>query len=524
MSAPAPRSTCLRNGNAARPRSGWTRPLISWSSRRGGAGPASALVVARARPARRGRVLRRRRQRLRGHLRPGPRPRGGRGPARRAPRRAHRAHPWRGPINIAKAVGVTPDDPPVGGARAAQPHPPRDVGVAELAFTAASPSAWFAEEEEHHPRGSGAGGRRRRSAGRRCATRRGAAGGRQRGPAGLSHHEPLPRDHGDAMSGSGEARQGSGATARRSHARARGRAAAGGPAGRRAAVRRARLRVPARRRRGARRPRGGHRAARRPRAARRLRAGRGPLPGAVRAPGGRAARPPRAGRRAPGNLQAWARDTRYGEGTRMAATLGARLAAGHTATDQAETVLYRLAASPGRRALLGMADVAGLLVRPLLRAGLTREETAAWCRSRGLAWREDPSNEGDAYARGRVRADSCRRCARSTRRPRSNVVRTARCCARRPRCSTGRRHRPGRPRPDRRGAARGAPARARAPRRAPAGRGRDGRACPRGPRRACRRSSRWTPRAPHGALDLGDGALAWCPCRRCPRARPRGGP
>jgi tRNA(Ile)-lysidine synthase len=105
-----------------------------------------------------------------------------------------------------------------------------------------------------------------------------------------------------------------------------------------------------------------------------------------------------------GNTQAWARDVRYGEGARLAAARGARLAAGHTATDQAETVLYRLAASPGRRALLGMEDAAGLLVRPLLRAGLTREETAAWCRSRGLPWREDPGNDDDGYARSRVRA------------------------------------------------------------------------------------------------------------------------
>src|SRR2546421_175939 len=81
---------------------------------------------------------------------------------------------------------------------------------------------------------------------------------------------------------------------------------------------------------------------------------------------------------------------------------GGRDAAGHTATDQAETVLYRLAASPGRRALLGMPARDGRLVRPLLE--VTREETAAYCRERGLSWREDRSNDDPVYARARVRS------------------------------------------------------------------------------------------------------------------------
>src|SRR3954447_10512746 len=102
-------------------------------------------------------------------------------------------------------------------------------------------------------------------------------------------------------------------------------------------------------------------------------------------------------RRPEGNLQAWARDVRYAE----AARFGVDVAAAHTITDQAETVLYRLAASPGRRALLGMAARSGRLVRPLLAAGATREDTADWCRARGLAWREDASNP--ETSRGRVR-------------------------------------------------------------------------------------------------------------------------
>jgi tRNA(Ile)-lysidine synthase len=127
----------------------------------------------------------------------------------------------------------------------------------------------------------------------------------------------------------------------------------------------------------------------------------------------------------PGNVQAWARDVRYAEGSRLAAARGARLAAGHTATDQAETILYRLAASPGRRALLGMPDASGVLVRPLLRAGLTREETAAWCRSRGLAWVEDPGNEGGAYARSRVRGELLPALRAVHPMAEANVLRTA---------------------------------------------------------------------------------------------------
>ena len=104
-----------------------------------------------------------------------------------------------------------------------------------------------------------------------------------------------------------------------------------------------------------------------------------------------------------GNLQAWARDERYGTAAQMALARGGEVAAGHTATDQVETILYRLASSPSRRALLGMRPREGLLVRPLLE--LTREQTAAYCTARGLTWREDESNDSDAYARNRIRAE-----------------------------------------------------------------------------------------------------------------------
>jgi tRNA(Ile)-lysidine synthase len=142
-----------------------------------------------------------------------------------------------------------------------------------------------------------------------------------------------------------------------------------------------------------------------------------------------------------GNLQAWARELRYDAAERLARKLdadavdvaaeagggagaGALIATGHTASDQVETILYRLAASPGRRALLGMAAVEGRLVRPLL--AITREQTAAYCEARGLAWREDASNEDERFARARVRTRLVPALREIHPAAESNVLRTAR--------------------------------------------------------------------------------------------------
>jgi len=133
----------------------------------------------------------------------------------------------------------------------------------------------------------------------------------------------------------------------------------------------------------------------------------------------RAARPGGAG----GNLQAWARSVRYQAAAESAARTGAVVASGHTAEDQVETILYRLAASPGRRALLGMRAREDRLVRPLL--GVTREQTAAYCRERGLTWREDSSNEDERFARTRVRQGLLPALAAVHPAARQNVLRTA---------------------------------------------------------------------------------------------------
>lgn len=111
-----------------------------------------------------------------------------------------------------------------------------------------------------------------------------------------------------------------------------------------------------------------------------------------------------AGAREPGNLQDWARNLRYREAERMAEQLGpeAVIAVAHNADDQAETILYRLFASPGRRALVGIPERRGRIVRPLL--GVRRAELRGWLRDAGETWREDASNSDPQFARVRARA------------------------------------------------------------------------------------------------------------------------
>ena len=125
----------------------------------------------------------------------------------------------------------------------------------------------------------------------------------------------------------------------------------------------------------------------------------------------------------PGNLQAWARDSRYAAAARLAEADDARIATGHTADDQVETILYRLASSPSRRALLGMRRHDGRLVRPLL--GFTRAETTAYCEGHGLAWRDDPSNDEAVFARNRVRNGLLPELATIHPAAAANVLRTA---------------------------------------------------------------------------------------------------
>jgi tRNA(Ile)-lysidine synthase len=107
-------------------------------------------------------------------------------------------------------------------------------------------------------------------------------------------------------------------------------------------------------------------------------------------------------RLADGNVQAEARRARYATAERLRLARGLDwIATGHTRTDLAETVLYRLATSPGRRALLGLRARRGHIIRPILSLG--RAEARRLVEEAGLPFADDPTNAEPVFARNRIR-------------------------------------------------------------------------------------------------------------------------
>jgi len=118
-----------------------------------------------------------------------------------------------------------------------------------------------------------------------------------------------------------------------------------------------------------------------------------------------------------GSLEERARRARYRFLASAAHEWSCRvIAVGHTQDDQAETVLMHLLRGSGTRGLRGMRPVCSLdevtgvpedsglqLIRPLLR--IPRQETLAYCRTRHLTIRRDPTNDQTAFLRNRIRLE-----------------------------------------------------------------------------------------------------------------------
>ena len=103
------------------------------------------------------------------------------------------------------------------------------------------------------------------------------------------------------------------------------------------------------------------------------------------------------------NLEQTARSVRYEFFTRLIDEgRFEKIAVGHTLSDQAETVLYRLLRGSGSAGLAGIRPVLdGAIVRPLI--GVNRKQVLAYLDAGGFKWREDRSNRDLDRDRNRIR-------------------------------------------------------------------------------------------------------------------------
>jgi tRNA(Ile)-lysidine synthase len=116
-------------------------------------------------------------------------------------------------------------------------------------------------------------------------------------------------------------------------------------------------------------------------------------------------RPVLAKQRRMSSIQLLARWARYEAMKSLAHELHAdKIVTGHTANDQAETMLLWMLRGAGVTGLAGMPFVRErIIVRPLLRT--TRQDILAYLKQEGLSFRQDSSNLTPLYRRNRVRRD-----------------------------------------------------------------------------------------------------------------------
>ena len=96
-------------------------------------------------------------------------------------------------------------------------------------------------------------------------------------------------------------------------------------------------------------------------------------------------------------LEAAARSARYA----FLQSLPGKIATAHTADDNAETLIMHLIRGTGLKGLGGISPVRENLIRPMLT--VTRQEVLAFLEEQRIPWRNDSSNETDAFLRNRIR-------------------------------------------------------------------------------------------------------------------------
>lgn len=104
------------------------------------------------------------------------------------------------------------------------------------------------------------------------------------------------------------------------------------------------------------------------------------------------------------SIEECAREVRYDYLNKLASRIRAtKIALGHNADDQAETVLMRLIRGAGSLGLSGIPPVSGKMIRPLL--DIKREEIEKFLKEYKLPFRIDSSNLRKDYLRNRIRLE-----------------------------------------------------------------------------------------------------------------------
>jgi tRNA(Ile)-lysidine synthase len=119
-----------------------------------------------------------------------------------------------------------------------------------------------------------------------------------------------------------------------------------------------------------------------------------------------------------------ARRARYSFLEDVAREVGtATVALGHTADDQAETVLMHLIRGSGLEGISAMAVREGLRFRPML--GIWRSDVEEYCLRQGLRPLQDPSNHDVRILRNRVRLELLPAMARVNPKVKASLIRLA---------------------------------------------------------------------------------------------------
>lgn len=97
------------------------------------------------------------------------------------------------------------------------------------------------------------------------------------------------------------------------------------------------------------------------------------------------------------------RDIRYAFFEKTADMLGAKIATAHTASDNAETVLFNLTRGSGAAGLCGIPPVRDNIIRPLIEC--TRNDIENYCMENNLDYVTDSTNLTDEYTRNKIRLE-----------------------------------------------------------------------------------------------------------------------